>query len=259
MAVVGAGAGGQAAAGSVRRLSKASEYTLGDRVLRGAAMVASLIPGGLVLGLALVMLVAALPAIRFSGFSFFSSTTFNLGDQYATNTITHNGVVALPGAQFGSLTFIIGTLLTSVIALAVAIPVSVGGVLMLTEWVPRRLQGYLSVFLELLAGIPSVVFGLWGFIVFGPFLAQHVFPALTWIPFMHGPIVNSGQSVLTAALVLGVMVIPIIASTTRELIRGVPILAKEGAIALGMTRYETVKVVTIPYVRRGIIAASLLG
>ncbi|MBV8195321.1 MAG: phosphate ABC transporter permease subunit PstC [Candidatus Dormibacteraeota bacterium] len=264
MAVIRLGAGGRgAAAPPARRLSRASEYTLGDRILRGLSAVMAVIPGGLVGFLAILMIVTALPAIVFNGTNFFTGTTFTLGNLYATTTTTHNGVVAPHGAQYGALTFIIGTLSTSLIALAVAIPVSVGGVLMLTEWVPRRLQNSLSVFLELLAGIPSVVFGLWGVVVLGPFLAQHVYPALAHInvviPWFGGPIVASGQGLLTAALVLAVMIIPIIASTTRGLIRQVPILAKEGALALGMTRYETVKVVTIPYIRRGIVAASLLG
>jgi phosphate transport system permease protein len=107
-----------------------------------------------------------------------------------------------------------------------------------------------------------VAYGLWGILFFGPFLAAHVYPVLArvlgFIPIFHSP-VGFGEGLLTAGLVLAVMIIPIIAATTRELIRTVPILAKEGALALGMTPYETVKVVTLPYVRRGILAASLLG
>lgn len=244
------------------RASTASELTVGDRILQGAAAVAAFLPGGLVGFFAVVMILTAIPAIVFSGVNFFTGTTFTLGNLYTVTTITQNGVTAPHGAAYGALTFIIGTLSTSIFALVLAIPVSVGGVLMLTEWVPRRLQSYLSLFLEVLAGIPSVVFGLWGLTVFGPIMAQHVYPALSRvgdvIPWFKGPI-GAGQGLLTASLVLGVMIIPIIASTTRELLRGVPILAKEGAIALGMNRYETVRVVTIPYVRTGILAASLLG
>lgn len=250
-------------AGPTRRVSTASEMTRGDRVLRAVSAVAGLLPGGIVGFFAVVMILTAIPAIAFSGFNFFTGTTFSLGNAYAPTTITHNGVTALHGAAFGALTFILGTLATSIFALVLAIPVSVGGVLMLTEWVPRRLQNWLSVFLELLAGIPSVVFGLWGLVVFGPIMAQHVYPALSStigrvIPWFRGP-VGAGQGLLTASLVLGVMIIPIIASTTRELVRGVPVLAKEGALALGMTRYETTRVVTLPYVRTGILAAALLG
>jgi phosphate transport system permease protein len=255
-------AGGGLAAGPLRRTSTASELTRGDRVLRAVAAVAGFLPGGLVGFFAVVMILTAIPAIAFSGASFFTGTTFTLGNLYAVTTITHNGVTAPHGAAYGALTFIVGTLATSLLALVLAIPVSVGGVLMLTEWVPRRLQSWLSIFLELLAGIPSVVFGLWGVVVLGPILAQHVYPALSGIgnviPWFKGPI-GAGEGLLTASLVLGVMIIPIIASTTRELLRGVPVLAKEGAIALGMTRYEMTRAVTIPYVRTGILAASLLG
>ena len=261
MALTRVRSGGPTAAGPVRH-STASELTRGDRVLRAVSAVAGVLPGGLVGFFAVVMILTAIPAIVFSGAGFFTGTTFTLGNLYSVTTITHNGVTAPHGAAYGALTFIVGTLATSIFALVLAIPVSVGGVLMLTEWVPRRLQNTLSVFLELLAGIPSVVFGLWGLVVFGPIMAQHVYPALSSIgnviPWFKGP-VGAGEGLLTASLVLGVMIIPIIASTTRELLRGVPVLAKEGAIALGMTRYETTKVVTIPYVRTGILAASLLG
>ena len=256
------GGGRPAAAPAPRRISTSSELTRGDRVLRALAAVAGFLPGGIVGFFAVVMILTAIPAIAFSGLNFFTGTTFTLGNLYAVTTITHNGVTAPHGAAYGALTFIVGTLATSIFALVLAIPVSVGGVLMLTEWVPRRLQNTLSVFLELLAGIPSVVFGLWGLVVFGPIMAQHVYPVLASIgnviPWFKGP-VGAGEGLLTASLVLCVMVIPIVASTTRELLRGVPVLAKEGALALGMTRYETARVVTLPYVRTGILAASLLG
>ena len=262
MALTRVRVGGKPAADPLPRHSTASELTVGDRVLQAVAAVAAFVPGGLVVFLAVIMIVTALPAIIFNGLHFFTGTTFTLGNLYAVTTITQNGQTAAHGAEFGALTFIVGTLATSILALVLAIPISVGGVLMLTEWVPQRLQSYLSVFLEVLAGIPSVVFGLWGLTVFGPIMAQHVYPTLSRIgdviPWFKGP-VGAGQGLLTASLVLGIMIIPIIASTTRDLLRGVPILAKEGAIALGMTRYETVRVVTIPYVRTGILAASLLG
>jgi phosphate transport system permease protein len=262
MALSRARIGGSVAANPLPHRATASELTVADRILRGVSAVAAFLPGGIVGLLAGVMILTAIPAIVFSGAGFFSGTTFSLGNLYAVTTFTHSGVTAPHGAVYGALTFIIGTLATSIFALVLAIPVSVGGVLMLTEWVPRRLQNWLSVFLEVLAGIPSVVFGLWGLTVFGPIMAQHVYPALSRlgdvIPWLKGP-VGAGQGLLTASLVLGIMIIPIVASTTRELLRGVPVLAKEGAMALGMTRYETVRVVTLPYVRTGILAASLLG
>ena len=174
------------------------------------------------------------PSIIFSGLSFFTGSVFSFGNLYATTTVTHNGVAAPPHAVYGVLPLIVGTLSTSIIALVLAVPISVGGVLMLSEIIPRKISDSLGVFLELLAGIPSVVFGLWGVAVFGPFLAAHIFPPLSAlghvIPFFKGP-VGQGQGLLTASLVLAVMIIPIVASTTRELVRRVPILAKEGALA----------------------------
>ncbi len=261
MAMTSAPAGNVDAGGAHHRVS-GSELTFSDRVLRVVSGIAAVVPTAILGLIAAVMFVSALPSILFSGFSFYTGSVFNFGNLYATTTISHNGVHAPPHAVFGVLPLIIGTLSTSLIALVLAVPISVGGVLMLSEIVPRRIGDSLAIFLELLAGIPSVVFGLWGVAVLGPFLSAHVFPPLTAIgdviPFFKGP-VGQGQGLLTASLVLTVMIIPIVASTTRELVRRVPILTKEGALALGMTRYETVRVVTIPYIRTGIVAASLLG
>src|SRR5579884_3570818 len=164
MAVIRLRAGGspQAAGVAALRRSLATEMTRGDRVLRGIAAAAAVVPGGLVAFFAVVMVLSALPAIIFGGADFFTGSTFTLGHLYDTNTITHNGVTAPAGAAYGALSFIIGTVATSVIALVLAIPVSVGGVLMLAEMLPRRLEGFLSLFLELLAGIPRVVFWLCG-------------------------------------------------------------------------------------------------
>jgi phosphate transport system permease protein len=257
-ATAGAGLPAAAPAAALDR----ADQTLADHVLRWFCRAAAVAPLALLLVLTWVMLSDAYPAILYSGVSFFTSKIFTFGNLYSTAPTVHNGISAPHNAQYGAATLIVGTLLTSVIALALAVPVSVGGVLMLTERVPRALQFYLSIFLELLAGIPSVVYGLWAIIIFGPLMAQHVYPllsaALGWIPAFRGP-VGSGQGLLTAGLVLAVMVIPVIAATTRDLLRTVPVLHKEGALALGMTRFETARVVTIPFVRNGIAAAALLG
>jgi phosphate transport system permease protein len=238
------------------------DTTIGDRVLRFFSMGSAFVPGGLLAVLAGVMLVKAWPAILYSGGYFFVGKNFNFGNFYVDTHTVHNGVSAPFHAVYGAATMIVGTLISSVIALALAIPIAVGGVLMLVERIPARLQNGLGVFLELLAGIPSVVYGLWGIIIFGPLVATYVYPFLArvlgWIPIFRPP-TGQGQGLLTASLVLAVMVIPIVAATTRDLLRTVPILHKEGALALGMTRLETVRVVIIPFVRSGIAAASLLG
>ncbi|MBO0704894.1 MAG: phosphate ABC transporter permease subunit PstC [Candidatus Dormibacteraeota bacterium] len=253
---------GQQAAARAARARDEPDEPLADRILRGFCRVAAFVPLGFLAVLAGVMIVNAWPAIIFNGTNFFTGHVFTLGNLYGGTPTVHNGISAPHNAQYGMAAIIGGTLLTSIIALAFAIPIAVGGVLVLVERIPRQLQGVLGVFLELLAGIPSVVYGLWGLITFGPLLAHHVYPVLAavlgWIPAFRGP-VGSGQGLLTAGLILSLMIIPVIAATTRELLRTVPVLHKEGALAMGMTRYETVRVVTLPFVRSGIMAASLLG
>ena len=243
------------------RLANA-DMTRTDRVLRAIAGTAAFLPAAVLAFLVYELTRAAMPSIIYNGIDFVRGTVFSFGNLYSTATVTKHGIVAPAGAHYGALPFIVGTLTTSVIAIAIAVRVSVGGVIALTEWIPRRLQGVLSTFIELLAGIPSVVFGLWGLAVFGPFFAKHIYPLISsvfgWIPWMRGP-VGSGQGLLTAALILAIMIIPIIAATTRELLAGVPVLAREGALALGMSRHETVRTVSLPYVRKGIFAATLLG
>ena len=233
-----------------------------DRAVRWVLLLAAVIPVVTLGFLAAEMVQRALPALIYAGGGFFTGQLFTFGNLYATGQSVSHGVHAPLGAAYGALPFIVGTLASSLIALTIAVPVSVGAVLALVERVPRRLQSGLSVFLELLAGIPSVAFGFWGILYLGPALAQHVYPVLTRLgavlPFMRGP-VGAGEGLLTTSAILAVMIIPIIAATTRELVRTVPVLAKEGALALGMTPYETVRVVTLPYIRSGILAASILG
>jgi phosphate transport system permease protein len=253
---------GPASGTPVNRGLRDADLTRRDRIFRMILLAAAVVPSVLLLFLAAEIVREAIPAFIYSGWNFFTGHVFTFGNLYVTKETVHNGVAAPLEAKYGAFPFIFGTLVSSLIALVLAVPIAVGAVLALTERVPARFQSGLSIFLELLAGIPSVVYGLWGVLVFGPFLAQHIFPALTpighVIPFFKGP-VGSGEGLLITSLILALMIIPIIASTTRELLRTVPILAKEGALALGMTRYEIAKVVTLPYVRRGIMAASILG
>jgi phosphate transport system permease protein len=137
--------------------------------------------------------------------------------------------------------------------------------LVIVERLPKRLAAAVGMVLELLAGIPSVVVGLWGAMTFGPFIAHHIAPVIARnapdvpvLNYLHGDPGN-GEGLLVSGLVLAVMVIPIIASTTRDLIRQVPSLAREGATALGMSDWECARRVTLPWVSRGIIGAVVLG
>lgn len=241
------------------RARRLSELTTKDRIIRVLLAVAGIVPTAALAFLAYQMVKQAIPAIRFSGWHFFTTKQFDIGHQYG-NPIVKNGERALPAASFGILPQLFGTLVSSLIALVLAVPVSVAGAILLVEKLPRRVQGGLGIFLELLAGIPSVIFGLWGVYTFGPLMSRTVYKWISdlGIPWFKGPTGN-GQGLLTASLVLAVMIVPIIASITRELVRAVPTVSKEGAVALGLTPAETVRFVTVPYIRTGIIAAAVLG
>jgi len=164
--------------------------------------------------------------------------------------------------EFGAAAFIFGTLFTSISALIVAAPVSIAIGLFLSELAPNRVRGPIGMLVELLAAIPSVVLGLWGILVLGPFLAQHLEPwlhdHLGFIP-IFGPPSPTGTGLFTAGLILTIMVVPIVASICRELFLQVPDELEEGALALGSTRWEMVRGVILPATRTGIAAAIILG
>ncbi|MHB1929250.1 MAG: phosphate ABC transporter permease subunit PstC [Acidimicrobiales bacterium] len=220
-------------------VSERGGRSLASRILPAGTGVAAVIP---LLGLAfiiLVLLLEALPAIPYNGVGFFTHTEFNLGSSYGV--MVHTGGVAHPqGAGYGILGWAMGTLLTTAIAGVIAIPVSVLGALAIVFKLPRQASTFAGFFLELLAGIPSVVIGLWGV-------------------FTLGPLIGHSEGLLTAGLVLSIMVIPIVASTTRDLFRSVPVLQRDGATALGMTEWEVVRTVTLPWVAAGIVGAAVLG
>lgn len=242
------------------RLRGSGELTGRDLVVRAVLVVVAVIPSAALAFLAYQMIKSAYPAIVFNGWRFFTTKTFTMGNLYSPATEVHHGYVAAHGASYGVLPLLFGTVVSSLIALLIAVPISVGGAILLVERLPRRVQGTLGIFLELLAGIPSVIFGLWGVYTFGPLMSRTLYK---WIAALHIPwlkgATGAGEGLLTASLVLAVMIIPIIASTTRELVRSVPQISKEGAVALGMTSSESVRIVTIPFVRTGILAASILG
>lgn len=162
---------------------------------------------------------------------------------------------------FGALPFIYGTLVSSLIALVIAVPVSVGSALFLSELSPRWLRGPLRTMIELLAAIPSVVLGLWGIFVMIPWLRAHVFPplesTLSFLPLFKGPIY--GPCVLAAGIMLAIMITPIITSVCHEIFAGTPALQREAAVALGATRWETIRISVLTPAKNGIIGAALLG
>jgi phosphate transport system permease protein len=163
---------------------------------------------------------------------------------------------------YGAGSFLFGTAITSLVALLLAAPLAIGVALYLTELAPRIVRGPVTALVETLAAIPSVVIGLWGILVLGPVLRDDVEPALHsvlgWVP-LFGPPSSSGSSLFTAIVVLTIMILPIVSSISRELFLGVPPELKEGALALGTTRWEMVRGVIFPYARGGIAAALILG
>jgi phosphate transport system permease protein len=163
--------------------------------------------------------------------------------------------------QFGSLPLIFGTLLSSLVALLIAVPLSLGVAIYLTEFAPKFARQPVAFLIGLLAAIPSVVYGLWGIFVLIPLLRSTVFPflksTLGFLPFFQGPIY--GPSMLAAGIILAIMVMPYIMSVSREVLLAVPNSQREAALALGATRWEAVITAVLPYARSGIIGAIILG
>jgi phosphate transport system permease protein len=194
------------------------------------------------------LIVGSMPAIHAFGFGFITSSEWNpVTDKY------------------GAFIPIVGTLVTSGIALIIAIPVSFGIAIFLTELSPKWLRRPLGIAVELLAGIPSIIYGMWGLFIFAPLFADHVEP---WIndhigtlpilgPFFSGP--PMGIGILTAGIILAIMVIPFIASVMRDVFDVVPTMLKESAYGLGATTWEVMWNVVLPYTKIGVVGGIMLG
>jgi phosphate transport system permease protein len=229
---------------SARRPVSGRRARLGDVLLQGVAGLAALY-AVVVLGLIVYKVVEG---------ARLSLSTFGLG------FITSVGWDPVHNI-FGAGSFLFGTAVTSIGALLLATPLALGIALFLTELAPRWIRGPVTALVETLAAIPSVVIGLWGILVLGPVLHDHVMPALHsalgFIP-LFGT-VTTGSSVFTAIIVLTIMILPIVSSISRELFLGVPAELKEAALGLGTTRWEMVRGVIFPYSRGGVAAAMILG
>jgi phosphate transport system permease protein len=189
----------------------------------------------------------------------------------STSWFAHEGITGIfsktwnqAANQFGALSFIFGTAVTAVIAVILAVPVSLGIALLLTEVVPRRFARPIVYVVDLLAVVPSVVWGLWGFLVFAPWLQKiytsigNFFKGVPVLGNLFGPPV-SGVSFMTAGIILAFMITPIITSLSREVIATVPTMDREGAYALGATRLEMIRGVVMPHSQGGLTGAVLLG
>ena len=163
--------------------------------------------------------------------------------------------------EFGAFPLIVGTLTSATIALVIAVPLSLGVAIFLTEFAPKWLRQPIAFIVELLAAIPSVVYGLWGIFVLIPVLKETAFPflraTLGFLPFFQGPIY--GNSTLAAGIILAIMVMPYVMSVTREVLLAVPASQREAALGLGATRWEAAWTAVVPYARSGIIGAVILG
>jgi phosphate transport system permease protein len=163
--------------------------------------------------------------------------------------------------RFGALPFIFGTLVSSAIGLMIAVPLSIATAVYLTELAPLWLRQPLTIFIELLAAVPSVILGLWGIFVMVPWLRLHLFPllkeALGFLPLFQGPIY--GFSMLAGGIIIAIMILPIITSVSREILRSVPGLQREAAYALGATRWEVTRIAVLGYAKKGLFGAVILG
>ena len=221
---------------------------MADRIFAWAARAAVLLTLGMLLAILVSLTISAWPAILRYGFGFMASTAWDPVKE-----------------EFGGLVMIYGTLITSFIALLIAVPVSFGIALFLTELSPVWLKRPLGVAVELLAAVPSIVYGMWGLLVFGPVLAEYVQqPAqnlLTGIPYLgalvSGPPVGIG--ILAAGVILAIMIIPFIAAVMRDVFEVTPPMLKESAYGLGATTWEVVSKVVLPYTKTGVIGGIMLG
>jgi len=219
-----------------------------DKVFAFAAQSAAWITLALLAGILASLVYGAWPAIREFGLGFLFSTDWDPVED-----------------KYGGLVMIYGTLMSAAIALIIAVPVSFGIALFLTELAPNWLRRPLGVAIELLAAVPSIVYGMWGLLVFGPILATYVQQPLQSafedVPFLgtlfSGPPVGIG--LLSAGIILAIMVIPFIASVMRDVFETTPALLKESAYGLGATTWEVVSKVVLPYTRTGVVGAIMLG
>ena len=220
----------------------------GDAVFRALTRAAAL--GVLVLlsGVIVALVIGAWPALREFGLGFLVSQRWN--------PVTEN---------FGALAPIYGTLMTSLIAMIIAVPIGLMIAMFLTELCPQWLRRPIGIAIELLAGIPSIIYGIWGLFIFAPFLQQTLQPFLIAV-FGNIPVLSAlfegppyGIGVLTAGLILAIMVLPFVTAISRDVFEAVPIVLKEAAYGVGCTTWEVVRYVVLPYARVGVIGGVMLG
>ena len=219
-----------------------------DKLFRNVTLTFAFLVLALLVGILISLVIGALPSIKAFGWQFFTNSDWDPVSE-----------------KFGALVPIYGTLATSLIALLIGVPVSFGIALFLTELCPTWLKRPLGIAVELLAGIPSIIYGMWGLFVFAPLFADHVQPMLidnlgelplVGFLFQGAPM---GIGIFTAGLILAIMIIPFIASVMRDVFEVVPTLLKESAYGLGSTTWEVVRYVVLPYTKTGVVGGIMLG
>ncbi|MCE7890852.1 MAG: phosphate ABC transporter permease subunit PstC [Sorangiineae bacterium PRO1] len=220
------------------------EVNLGDFLFRGVASLFAMAIVLVLAAMALEMWTAARPSIEHSGWRFIVGRDWDPVRD-----------------SFGALPFIYGTLVSSLLALCISVPISLGVAIFLTELAPAWLRAPVSFLVELLAAVPSVIYGLWGIFALAPFLRNHLEPflgkTLGFLPLFQGP--HQGFGMLAGGIILAIMITPTISSVSREVLRAVPDTLREGALALGSARWEALRFAILPYARSGIIGAIILG
>lgn len=209
--------------------------------------------------LTLVMAVSVFALIILIGYELFHGSQLALR-KFGWRFITTSDWDPVNG-QFGALPFIFGTLVSSLLALLIAVPLSVGTAVYLTEMAPYWVRQIITILIELLASVPSVILGLWGIFVMVPWCREHLFQwlkgGLGSLPLFSGPVY--GVSMLAGGMIIAIMILPIITSIAQEILRSVPGLQREAAYALGATRWEVIRIAVLSYARNGLFGAAILG
>lgn len=235
-------------AGYAGRDAALRRFTLSDGRFRLSTQLAALTVVAVFTGIIVSLSIGAYPAFKAFGWSFFTTSVWN--------PVTE---------RFGAFPTIYGTLVTAALAMLVAVPVGIGIAIFLTELCPRQLKRPIGIAIELLAGIPSIIYGIWGFFVFVPFFQQTIEPwliaAFADIPFLQdlfaGP--PYGIGTFTASLILSIMILPFISAVTRDVFETVPHILKEAAYGLGCTTWEVMWRIVLPYTRSGVVGGAMLA
>ena len=226
---------------------RASTGRLGDRVFGGLATGSGLLVVGIVTLVGVFLLWQAVPSLLKNEANFLFSREWNPSG---------------PHPRFGILDLVWGTLVTSVIAMLIAVPLGVAVALFITQYAPTWLAKPAAATVDLLAAVPSIVYGFWGLKIAGDYfqpVADVLQGTFGWVPFLRGENISAKSTLAFAGIVLAIMILPIVTAISREVFAQVPTTHKEGALALGATKWEMIRIAVLPYGRPGVISAAMLG